>query len=44
MAVATERWMADENGVFTLDFTPPDPDSVWRVFYYWQQGAAHQRN
>ena len=36
----TEELKQDENGVFTLDFTPPDPDSVWRVFYYWQQGAA----
>ena len=36
----TDQIVTDESGVRTLSFNPPDPDSAWRIFYYWQQGAA----
>ena len=36
----TDQLVPGEDGSLTLDFTPPDPESAWRVFYYWQQGAA----
>lgn len=36
----TDRLVPGDEGGYTLDFTPPDPDSAWRIFYYWQQGAA----
>lgn len=35
----TEQIVTGEDGSRTLSFTPPDPDSAWRIFYYWQQGA-----
>ncbi len=35
----TDRVTLGEDGVLTLAFTPPDPESAWRIFYYWQQGA-----
>ena len=35
----TDQVTAGEDGVLTLSFTPPDPESAWRIFYYWQQGA-----
>ncbi|MBQ8935843.1 MAG: hypothetical protein IJ049_05555, partial [Oscillospiraceae bacterium] len=33
----TLQYAAD--GTVSLDFTPPDPESPYRIFYYWQQGA-----
>ncbi len=36
----TPQVTTDADGVRTLDFTPPDAESNWRVLYYWQQGAA----
>lgn len=34
-----DQLYTDENGALCLDFTPPDPESIYRIFYYWQQGA-----
>ena len=35
----TDQVTTGEDGALTLSFTPPDPESAWRIFYYWQQGA-----
>ncbi len=35
----TDRIVTEADGTRTLSFTPPDADSAWRIFYYWQQGA-----
>ncbi len=35
----TDQIVTEADGTRTLSFTPPDPDSAWRIFYYWQQGA-----
>ncbi|MBR6955087.1 MAG: hypothetical protein IKH77_08660 [Clostridia bacterium] len=35
----TDQVVKGEDGSLTLAFTPPDPESPWRIFYYWQQGA-----
>ena len=35
----TDQVVRAEDGTLTLAFTPPDPESAWRIFYYWQQGA-----
>jgi hypothetical protein len=36
----TDQIVTEADGTRTLSFTPPDADSAWRIFYYWQQGAA----
>lgn len=36
----TDQLYTDESGTLCLDFTPPDPEGIYRIFYYWQQGAA----
>ena len=35
----TDQLTTGEDGALALAFTPPDPESAWRIFYYWQQGA-----
>ena len=29
-----------EDGTRSLEFTPPDGESAWRILYYWQQGTC----
>ena len=36
----TDQIRPGEDGSLSLSFTPPDPESAWRIFYYWQQGAC----
>ncbi len=36
----TDQIVMEADGTRTLSFTPPDAESAWRIFYYWQQGAA----
>ena len=36
----TDLLVYEEDGTITLDWTPEDPEAKYRLFYYWQQGAA----
>ena len=38
----TDKLVYKADGTITLDWTPENAESKYRLFYYWQQGAMQE--